>query len=107
SLARSQRPDGYLLHRARLASEMRRLNGLVAAVGAEDEDFVRVRADELRKMDRLTANDDSLVPRTALVPAATPTSGTVEGGSTLADGATIAEGAPVEEGSTRGEGAAD
>ena len=66
SIARSQRPDGYLLHRARLASEMRLLTGLVAAVGTEDEDFVRTRADELRKLDRLTANDDSLVPRTAL-----------------------------------------
>ncbi|WP_256840973.1 phosphotransferase [Ornithinimicrobium cryptoxanthini] len=93
SLARSQRPDGYLLHRARLASEMRRLNGLVAAVGAEDEDFVRIRADELRKMDRLTANDDSLVPRTALVPPVPPTSGTIEESSSIGEGSTIGEGA--------------
>lgn len=68
SLARSQRPDGYLLHRARLASEMRLLTGLAAAVGSGDEAFVRRRADELRKLDRLTTSDNSLVPRTALEP---------------------------------------
>lgn len=72
AMARSQRPDGYLLHRARLTSEMRLLKGLVAAIGRDDAAFVRVRADELRKLDRLTANDDSLVPRTALVPAEAP-----------------------------------
>lgn len=66
AMARSQRPDGYLLHRARLASEMRLLSGLAAAVGGGDEQFVRRRADELRKLDRLTAGDDSLIPRTAL-----------------------------------------
>lgn len=66
SMARSQRPDGYLLNRARLAAEMRLLNGLVGAVASGDDAFVRSRADELRKLDRLTANDDSLVPRTAL-----------------------------------------
>lgn len=65
AMARSQRPDGYLLHRAKLASEMRLLNGLVAAMGSDDQGFVRTRADQLRKLDRLTANDSSLVPRTA------------------------------------------
>jgi len=68
SLARSQRPDGYLLSRARLASEMQLLNGLATAVGSGDEPFVRRRADDLRKLDRLTANDDSLIPRTAFAP---------------------------------------
>ncbi|WP_109472200.1 phosphotransferase [Ornithinimicrobium cavernae] len=71
SMARSQRPDGYLLNRARLASEMRLLTGLVAGMGAGDQAFVRGRADQLRKLDRLTANDDSLVPRTALAPPVT------------------------------------
>lgn len=66
SMARAQRPDGYLLHRARLASEMRLLSGLVAAIGTDDQDFVRTRADQLRKLDRLTANDNSLVPRTVV-----------------------------------------
>lgn len=80
ALARSQRPDGYLLHRARLASEMRLLHGLAAAVGSGDEAFVRRRSDELRKLDRLTTSDTSLVPRTALVVAAEPTSPTPEGG---------------------------
>lgn len=70
SLARSQRPDGYLLNRAKLASEMRLLQGLVVALGADDQGFVRTRADQLRKLDRLTANDSSLVPRTAAPSAA-------------------------------------
>lgn len=66
SMARGARPDGYLLNRARLASEMRLLGGLVAALGADDQVFVRTRADQLRKLDRLTANDNSLVPQTAV-----------------------------------------
>ncbi|WP_256837933.1 phosphotransferase [Ornithinimicrobium faecis] len=68
SMARGARPDGYLLNRARLASETRLLGGLVAALGADDQAFVRTRADQLRKLDRLTANDNSLVPRTAVAP---------------------------------------
>jgi macrolide phosphotransferase len=62
ALARSQRPDPHLLTRARLASEMRLIRGLAAAVGAGDEETVRDRVDQLRKLDRLTSADDSLVP---------------------------------------------
>lgn len=79
SMARGQRPDGYLLNRARLASEMRLLGGLVAALGADDQAFVRTRADQLRKLDRLTANDNSLVPRTAAAASGeSPTDGTAD-----------------------------
>jgi macrolide phosphotransferase len=67
ALARSQRPDPYIVQRARLAAEMRLLDGLAAAWTAGDETFVRLRADRLRKLDRITSTDDSLVPRTALV----------------------------------------
>lgn len=67
ALARSQRPDPYLVQRARLASEMRLLAGLALAAASDDTDFLRRRADQLRKLDRLTSVDDSLVPRTVLV----------------------------------------
>lgn len=72
AIARSQRPDGYLIHRARLASELQLVAGLAHAVDAEDTAVIRERAEKLRKLDRLTSVDDSLVPRTALV--ATPRS---------------------------------
>jgi len=62
ALARSQRPDPYLLSRARLAAEMRLVDGLVAAMAGADEDSVRRYVDQLRKLDRLTSADDSLVP---------------------------------------------
>lgn len=62
ALARSQRPDPYLLARARLAAEMRLVEGLVAAVAGADEDRVRRYVDQLRKLDRLTSADDSLLP---------------------------------------------
>lgn len=64
ALARNQRPDPHLAQRARLASEMRLLTGLAAAVAADDEQMVRRRADALRRLDRLTSADDSLLPRT-------------------------------------------
>nr|WP_281496770.1 phosphotransferase [Ornithinimicrobium sp. F0845] len=96
SIARSQRPDGYLLSRARLASEMRLLNGLAAAVGSGDEQFIRHRADELRKLDRLTANDDSLIPRTALAPVAAESELAVDESWDAADAsATDGPGAPT------------
>lgn len=62
ALARSQRPDPHLLPRARLAAEMRLLDGLAAAVAGDDEGRVRRYVDQLRKLDRLTSADDSLVP---------------------------------------------
>lgn len=62
ALARSQRPDLHLLARARLASEMRIVDGLAAAVAGADEARVRRYVDQLRKLDRLTSADDSLAP---------------------------------------------
>ncbi|WP_153398328.1 phosphotransferase [Ornithinicoccus halotolerans] len=72
TLARSQRPDPHLVARARLAAEMRLVHGLATAVWAEDEEEVDYRADQLRKLDRLTSVDDSLVPRTVLAGGAAP-----------------------------------
>jgi len=62
SLARSSRPDPYLLTRARLAAEMRLLAGLAQASSSGAEEVVQSRVDELRKLDRLTSADTSLVP---------------------------------------------
>lgn len=64
-LARAQRPDPYLHARARLLSETNRLSGLSQAVADDDEDRVRHIVESLRRMDRLTEDEDSLVPVTA------------------------------------------
>lgn len=74
AIARSQRPDGFLIHRARLASELQLVAGLARAVDADDTAVIRERAEKLRKLDRLTAVDDSLVPRTALITTPPPQS---------------------------------
>ncbi len=68
SLARSTRPDPHLMVRARLAAEMRLIKGLAPAVAQDVDDVVQVRVDELRKLDRLTATDDSLVPAEPVAP---------------------------------------
>ncbi|HKJ13144.1 MAG TPA: phosphotransferase [Ornithinimicrobium sp.] len=73
SLARSSRPDAYLLNRARLAAEMRLIAGLAHASASGADDVVRSRVDELRKLDRLTSADSSLVPQTSAGSAATVT----------------------------------
>lgn len=64
-LARAQRPDPYLHARARLLSETNRLGGLAQAVADDDQDRVRQIVESLRRMDRLTEDEDSLVPVTA------------------------------------------
>ncbi len=66
SLARSSRPDPHLIHRARLAGEMRLIKGLAQAAAAGADETVQVRVDELRKLDRLTASDHSLVHQTLI-----------------------------------------
>ena len=71
SLARSTPPDPHLMVRARLAAEMRLIRGLAQAVANDADDIVQARVDELRKLDRLTATDDSLVPAEPVVPAST------------------------------------
>ncbi|MGB7450258.1 MAG: phosphotransferase [Ornithinimicrobium sp.] len=63
SLARSSRPDPHLLNRARLAAEMHLIAGLAHAASSGADDVVQGRVDELRKLDRLTAADSSLVPQ--------------------------------------------
>lgn len=74
-LARAQRPDPYLHARARLVSETRRLRGLALAVGEGDEERTRRIVDALRRMDRLTEDEDSLVPTTARPAAAAQSRG--------------------------------
>ncbi|WP_431473838.1 phosphotransferase [Ornithinimicrobium sp. W1665] len=65
TLARAQRPDPYLHVRARLHAEVRALHGLAAAVAEDRADVVRRTEEALRRMDRLTEDDDALVPVTA------------------------------------------
>ena len=65
TLARAQRPDPYLHARARLVAETRRLRGLARAVEEDDEPTTRRVVEALRRMDRLTEDEDSLVPVTA------------------------------------------
>ncbi|WP_161937814.1 phosphotransferase [Serinicoccus chungangensis] len=65
ALARAQRPDPYLHARARLLSETGRLRGLAQHVAAGDEESARRVVEVLRRMDRLTEDEDSLVPTTA------------------------------------------
>jgi aminoglycoside phosphotransferase (APT) family kinase protein len=88
ALARAQRPDPYLHARARLISETRLLRGLAAAVAEGREDDVRRKVEALRRTDRLTEDDDSLVPVTARSSGATATVVTPAGDSstpTVAD----------------------
>ncbi|ANS80418.1 Macrolide 2'-phosphotransferase [Serinicoccus hydrothermalis] len=65
ALARAQRPDPYLHARARLLAETWRLRGLAHHVAAGDEEATRRLVEALRRMDRLTEDEDSLVPATA------------------------------------------
>lgn len=65
ALARTHRPDPYLHTRARLIAETRSLRGLATAVAEGRDDLTRRIVEVLRRMDRLTEEDDSLVPVTA------------------------------------------
>lgn len=65
ALTRAQRPDPYLHARARLLSETGRLRGLALHVSAGEEEPARRIVEVLRRMDRLTEDEDSLVPATA------------------------------------------
>lgn len=65
ALTRAQRPDPYLHARARLLSETSRVRGLALHVSAGEEESARRIVEALRRMDRLTEDEDSLVPATA------------------------------------------
>jgi aminoglycoside phosphotransferase (APT) family kinase protein len=79
SLARIERPDRHLRHRAKVVSELRLLTRLLDAVHAAEPPLITRRAAELRVLDEQTANDPDLVvsepapPRTpaAAAPVAT------------------------------------
>lgn len=64
SMARSSRPDPHLVNRSRLAAEMGLIAGLAKAAATGADSVVSSRVEELRKLDRLTASDHSLVPVT-------------------------------------------
>ncbi len=69
--ARTEEPDRYLEQRARLAAELQVIGDLLAAVSGGDEEAVADRSDRLRRLDAATSADDSsLVPRSAMVGAA-------------------------------------
>ncbi|GGK65508.1 phosphotransferase [Ornithinimicrobium pekingense] len=72
TLARAHRPDPYLHARARLVAELGSLRGLAHAVSEGDEEGARRCVEALRRMDRLTEADDSLVPVTARPSGARP-----------------------------------
>lgn len=78
ALARAHRPDPYLRARARLVSELRSLRGLAHAVAEDDDDAVRRSVEVLRRIDRLTEADDSLVPATARPSGAQPAPTTID-----------------------------
>lgn len=88
TLARAQRPDPYLHVRARLHAEVRALRGLAAAVAEGREDDVRRTEEALRRMDRLTEDDDALVPMTARGAAASEATGGMRAGTATSTAAT-------------------
>ncbi len=92
SLARIERPDRHLRHRARLASELRLLAQLLDAVQAAHPPLITRRAAELRALDERTADEPELVVAEAEPPARTPTAGA---GATAATGATGSAGSAV------------
>ena len=61
SVARIERPDRHLRHRARLVSELRLLSQLLDAVHAAEPPLITRRAAELRALDERTANEPDLV----------------------------------------------
>ena len=63
SVARIERPDRHLRHRARLVSELRLLSQLLDAVHAAEPPLITRRAAELRALDERTANEPDLVGR--------------------------------------------
>jgi aminoglycoside phosphotransferase (APT) family kinase protein len=61
SVARVERPDRHLRHRARLAAELRVLTQLLDAVNAAEPPLITRRAAELRALDEQTADEPPLV----------------------------------------------
>ena len=73
SLARIERPDRHLRHRAKVVSELRLLTRLLDAVHAAEPPLITRRAAELRVLDERTSNGPDLVvsePSAPWMPAA-------------------------------------
>ena len=77
SVARIERPDRHLRHRARLVSELRLLSQLLDAVHAAEPPLITRRAAELRALDERTANEPDLVVTEPEVAPRLPTGGPV------------------------------
>ncbi len=77
SVARIERPDRHLRHRARLVSELRLLTQLLDAVHAAEPPLITRRAAELRALDERTANEPALVVTEPEVAPRLPTGGPV------------------------------
>ncbi len=84
SVARIERPDRHLRHRARLVSELRLLSQLLDAVHAAEPPLITRRAAELRALDERTANEPDLVVTEPEAAPRLPTGGPV---ATVAAGA--------------------
>jgi aminoglycoside phosphotransferase (APT) family kinase protein len=81
SLARIERPDRHLRHRAKVVSELRLLTRLLDAVHAAEPPLITRRAAELRVLDEQTANEPDLVvsePTAPQMAAAVPVSSAAE-----------------------------
>jgi len=70
--ARIDRPDMHLERRARLASELKLVSELMAAVGSKNQTGIEACADRLRQLEAVTLdgeqNDEHLVPTSASEP---------------------------------------
>ncbi|WP_052594414.1 phosphotransferase [Luteipulveratus mongoliensis] len=60
--SRRERPDTHLERRIRLASELRRVSGLMEAANSDDDLLVDRRAAALRRLDEERHDDESLLP---------------------------------------------
>ncbi len=82
SLARIERPDRHLRHRARLSSELRLLTRLLDAVNAADPPLITRRAAELRALDERTATEPDLVVAEPTPPLPPPVASSAAAGAT-------------------------
>ena len=62
--ARRDAPDVHLERRIRLAAELQRVNALMTAVSANNDELVQRRAAALRRLDQATQNDELLMSPT-------------------------------------------
>jgi macrolide phosphotransferase len=91
SLARIERPDRHLRHRARLASELRLLSQLLDAVHAAQPPLITRRAAQLRALDERTVDEPDLVVADPQAPTRSPAAGSGASAATGASAAGVVE----------------